>query len=183
MSGLDLELGPGRGAVLSGPGGAGKTTALRAMLGLVPAQGEVRVLGARPGDPAALRRVGYAPQARPVLGGLTGAEALRAMARLRGAPGDELAAARRAGLDEASARRPTERLSVEEARRLALALAVVGAPLLLVLDDPWEFPETMRQIADARARGGAVLVATDDPAGFPAAVGPVVELDEQGRAR
>jgi ABC-type multidrug transport system ATPase subunit len=168
--------------VLSGPGGAGKTTALRGLLGLVPYSGEVRVMGAPPGDPAALRRVGYAPQARPVAAGLTCAEAVAAVARLRGAPSGEAARAlRRAGLASGSAARRTEGLDVEEARRLGLALAIAGAPLLLVLDDPWEFPETMRQIADARARGAGVLVATDEPAGFPAAVGPVVGLTAEGR--
>jgi ABC-type multidrug transport system ATPase subunit len=168
--------------VLTGPGGAGKTTALRGLLGLTPCTGEVRVMGAPPGDPAALRRVGYAPQARPAAGGLTCHEAVAAVARLRGAaPGEAGRALRRAGLGPASGARRTEGLDVEEARRLGLALAIAGAPLLLVLDDPWEFPETMRQIADARARGGAVLVATDEPAGFPAAVGPVVALGPEGR--
>lgn len=182
VAGLDLTVPPGGGVVLAGPSGSGKTTALRGMLGLENATGEVSVLGAPAGDPAALARVGYAPQERPAGAGLRVGELVGAVAGLRGAPSGEAATAlRRAGLPAGVARRRVERLDVEESRRVALACAIAGAPMLLVLDDPWEFPETMRQIADARARGGGVLVATDDPAGFPRAVGPVVRLTADGR--
>lgn len=181
VAGLDLAIAPGEGLVLAGPSGAGKTTALRGLLGLVPAGGHIRVLGAPAGDPVALRRVGYSPQGRPIAATLTCEEVVGAVVALRGAPVGEVAAAlRRAGLSTASAGIRTERLDVEDARRLGLALAIAATPRLLVLDDPWEFPETMRQIADARARGAAVLVATDEPAGFPTAVGPVVSLTADG---
>lgn len=182
VTGLDLTVPPGGGVVLAGPSGSGKTSALRGLLGLENATGEISVLGAPPGDPRALARVGYAPQARPTGAGLRVGELVGAVARLRGAPRDEAATAiRRAGLPAETARRRVERLDIEEARRVALACAIAGAPTLLVLDDPWEFPETMRQIADARARGGGVLVATDDPAGLPRAVGPVVRLIADGK--
>ena len=167
--------------MLAGPSGAGKTTALRGLLGLVPAGGDIRVLGAPAGDPLALRAVGYAPQGRPIAATLTCEEVLGAVVALRGGAAGEVAAAlRRAGLGAASAGVRTERLDVEGARRLGLAMAIAATPRLMVLDDPWEFPETMRQIADARARGAGVLVATDEPAGFPAAVGPVVTLAADG---
>ncbi|MGH8263684.1 MAG: ATP-binding cassette domain-containing protein, partial [Steroidobacteraceae bacterium] len=48
LDGVDLNIGPGRIVGLIGPNGAGKTTALKAMLGLVPYEGELRVLGLNP---------------------------------------------------------------------------------------------------------------------------------------
>ena len=69
-------------------------------------------------------------------------------------------------------------LEIEDARRLAPACALAGDPPLLVLDDPWEFPETRRQIELARERGAAVLAASGDPGGPPALLGRTLALAE-----
>src|ERR1700753_4146954 len=62
-SGVRLSIAPGEFTAVLGPNGVGKSTLLKAVLGLTPlAAGEIRVLGAAPG--AAGRRVGYLPQGR-----------------------------------------------------------------------------------------------------------------------
>jgi ABC-type multidrug transport system ATPase subunit len=48
-------------------------------------------------------------------------------------------------------------------RRLTLALARIGNPDILVLDDPWEMPETLETVISARERGAAVILASAEP--------------------
>ncbi len=179
VSGVDLELGAGDGLVLTGGEGSGKTTVLRALLGLVPATGEISVLSRPPGDPAALRRIGYGPQGEAFGRRNTPLELTRFLARARGAPAksaeDGLA---RAGLAREAWRRIVATLDIEEVRRTSLACAITASPTVLVLDGPWELTETIDAIEATRAAGGAVLVATDDPGDFPPFVGPVLELLE-----
>lgn len=162
LAGVDLALPRGGGLLVTGPPGSGKTSLLRAILGLVPADGDLSVLGGAPGDPAVARRIGYAPQGRPVEPRLSAREIALLVARARGAaPGEADAALEAVGLADASRR--SGRLDPEELRRLTLACARLGAPDLLVLDDPWEMPETVETIAEARGRGAAVLVACEEP--------------------
>ncbi len=70
----------------------------------------------------------------------------------------------------------TSRLDAEGFRRLSLALAIAGDPPLVVLDDPWVLSETLREIASARARGAAVLVAAQRPGGLAPALGRRIVL-------
>ena len=70
----------------------------------------------------------------------------------------------------------TSRLDAEGFRRLSLAMGIVGDPPLVVLDDPWVLSETLREIAAARARGAAVLVASQRPAGLAPALGRRIVL-------
>ena len=65
------------------------------------------------------------------------------------------------GLDDPSL--ACSRLGAEQMRRLALALASLGDPDLVVLDDPWESPETVAVIRAARGRGAAVLLTAREP--------------------
>jgi ABC-type multidrug transport system ATPase subunit len=181
VTGVTVALGPGEGLLVAGAEASGKTSLLRGLLGLTPAGGSVRVLGAAPGDPAALRRVGYGPQGRDFPGLLTAGELLGALARLRGAPAGAVAdALGRAGLPDGRRLRGAA-LGPEGARRLSLAAAVLGDPDLLVLDDPWEFPETLDAIAAARARGAAVIATTREPASLADALGRTLTLVD-GRA-
>ena len=178
VAGVAFALAPGEGLLVTGAESSGKTSLLRGLLGLAPAGGEVRVLGAAPGDPAALRRVGYGPEGRDFAGSLTAGELLGALARLRGAarPADAVAdALGRAGLAGAAPRRGSA-LSLEETRRLSLAAAILGDPALVVLDDPWEFSETAEEIARARARGAAVIVTAREPAALVDALGRTLVL-------
>ncbi|GLZ79861.1 hypothetical protein Afil01_46680 [Actinorhabdospora filicis] len=131
LPGLALRLAPGTLTVLTGPVGSGKTTALRAALGLVPHEGEVRWNGVPAGRLEA-PLAGYVPQAPHLFTG-TVAENIAL-----GADGDITTAAATAVLETPPETRigsGGRRLSGGQAQRLALARALARAPRLLVLDD------------------------------------------------
>jgi ABC-type multidrug transport system ATPase subunit len=177
VSGLDLAVEAGEGLLITGPEGSGKTSVLRGLLGLAPAAGVIRLLGGPPGLPQTLRRVGYAPQGRPFAAAWRAREVVVAAARARGLADPAEAAddaCARAGLDRTG--RQARALDVEEARRLTLACALTGEPELLVLDDPFEFPEMRHEVALARERGAGVLVACADPGNLPALLGRTLTL-------
>ncbi|MEM7205084.1 MAG: ABC transporter ATP-binding protein [Planctomycetota bacterium] len=132
------------GAVgLLGRNGAGKSSILRALLGLVPpAAGALRVLGLAPdenGD-GIRRRVGYMPERDASVAGLNGFETVRLAGRLTGLTTRD--AARRAhevlylvGLDE-QRYRPVAGYSAGMRQKVKLAAALVHDPELLFLDEP-----------------------------------------------
>jgi ABC-type multidrug transport system ATPase subunit len=167
--GVSFELGAGEGLLITGDHGAGKTSVLRALLGLVRATGVIELLGGRPGDIAVQRSVGYAPEGRTFTERHSPLEIVGVVSAIRVGrrSGDVVDdALERAGVPPD--RRNARGLDVEEIRRTAMACAIAADPVVLVLDDPWEFAETEREIARARARGATVVVATHDPGGFPA---------------
>lgn len=176
VTGVTFDLAQGEGLLITGDPGAGKTTLLRAVLGLVAAAGEVSVLGGEPGDPAVTRRVGYGPQGRTFTEAHPPRALVRLTGRLRGTadPAATDEALERAGLPPG--RRGSRVLDIEELRRVALACAIVGEPDLLVLDDPWEFPQTVDEITRARGRGAVVIAATHDPGGLPELLGRTIRL-------
>ena len=139
VDGLSFVVRPGTVCAVLGPNGAGKTTSVEVCEGYRrPDAGSVRVLGLDPQrDGAALRsRVGVVlqdgaglpPGARP-------AELLRLFAALHAHPHDPAELLARLGL-EAVARTPVRRLSGGQRQRLSVALAVVGRPELVFLDEP-----------------------------------------------
>jgi ABC-type multidrug transport system ATPase subunit len=147
------------------------------VLGLAGPGGDITVLGAPPGDPATLRRIGWAPQSWPFAYGLKAREVVEMVAML----GGHDAAAAAEAIERAGVERPDQRvesLEIEDARRTSFACALIGEPDLLVLDDPWEFPETVAEIRAAMARGAGVLAASSDPGGLPALLGASIRLSE-----
>lgn len=138
---LDLEVRPGEIFGLLGPNGSGKTTALKVMVGLIRAtSGKVSLLGARPGDPRALSRIGYLPEEPAHYGFLTGLESLEFYGRLFRLDRQERKARAREliqALDfESQGSRPVREYSRGMARRLGIAQALVNRPDLLILDEP-----------------------------------------------
>lgn len=147
---VSFEVTTGESVALWGPNGAGKTTVLRCLLGLARHRGEIRIGGedpARRGE-LARRKVGYVPQDLPIAP-MTVAEVTAYVARLK-----------RASLEDGAARlvqlgiaehggKSVSALSGGMKQRLALALALIGEPSLLLLDEP---------TANLDARGRADLL-------------------------
>ena len=136
LAGLDLVVPRGAFVALLGPNGAGKTTSLSLLLGLrIPDRGEARLLGRSPLDDDARRRVGVTPQVSTFPAALKVREVVRFVAAHYPDPVPEAELWERFGLGEAAGRQ-VGGLSGGEQRRLAVSLALVGNPELVVLDEP-----------------------------------------------
>ena len=135
----DLDLRVRRGEVYGflGPNGAGKTTTLRMLLGLVrPSSGAAVVLGAPPGEPPALARIGSMVEAPAFYPYLSGRDNLRVLAGHADVPErriDEVLDEVRL-LDRAGDRSATYSLGMKQ--RLGVAAALLKDPELLILDEP-----------------------------------------------
>ena len=135
---VSFSVAAGEVLALLGPNGAGKTTTVETLEGFRrPSAGQVRVLGLDPiADHAALvRRVGAMLQAGGVYPGIHPREALRLFASYYDDAEDPDALLERVGLGH---RRTTtwRRMSGGEQQRLSLALALVGQPEVVFLDEP-----------------------------------------------
>ncbi|MFJ3580817.1 ABC transporter ATP-binding protein [Streptomyces sp. NPDC090127] len=139
----DISFTVPRGAIvgLLGPSGCGKTTLLRSVVGIQPSSGgHVQVLGFPAGSPALSCRVGYVTQAPSVYPDLTVLENLRYFSAALGMRGwrRENAVVRVVKeVDLAEyADKPVARLSGGQYSRVSLAVALLGTPDLLVMDEP-----------------------------------------------
>ena len=187
---LDLELSGGECVGLVGHNGAGKSTAIKLMLGLIrPSGGEIAVLGETPTAGRGARRrgeVGYLPEAIALYPSLTGAETLAFYARLKRRPvAANPALLERVGL-AAAARRRVGGYSKGMRQRLGLAQALLGEPRLLLLDEPTtgldpaarqNFYEILR---DLRRDGATILLSSHALAELEGEVDRIVVLN-QGR--
>jgi ABC-2 type transport system ATP-binding protein len=166
VDGVDLLVRPGEVVALLGPNGAGKTTTLDALLGLsTPDSGRVALFGQPPRAAIRAGRVGVMLQAGALLSGAKVGELVRAMAALQPRPTDPARVVAAAGIDDLLDRR-VDKLSGGQAQRVRFALALVGSPDLLVLDEPTAGLDTaarrafwtaVRQLAEA---GATVLFST-----------------------
>ncbi|MHA6803804.1 ABC transporter ATP-binding protein [Salinifilum ghardaiensis] len=137
LRGVDFAIPRGSITGLLGPSGCGKTTLLRAVVGVqVIAAGTVTVLGRPAGAPALRKRIGYATQNPAIYPDLTVTQALRYFAAVLRAPTSDVPRAiGEVGLTEhADALIGT--LSGGQRSRANLAVALLGTPELLVLDEP-----------------------------------------------
>ncbi len=138
LRGVSFKVRRGEVFGLLGPNGAGKTTTVEILEGFrTRSGGEVRVLGADPGERAAeLRaRIGIVLQSCGFYPHLTPREAVEHWAGLYPLPRDPDEVLALAGLEEAADRR-TRTLSGGQQRRLDFALALIGDPELIFLDEP-----------------------------------------------
>jgi ABC-type Mn2+/Zn2+ transport system ATPase subunit len=193
---VSFEVERGEFACLCGPNGGGKTTLLRAALGLVPlAAGTIEVLGGPPGTSGSA--VGYLPQVKAFNAGFPARVVDVIVANRRGAWPVRLSAADREAARAALARVGGERLVDErlrglsggEMQRVFLARALVNEPALLLLDEPTagvdargraEFLDLLAGLA-ARDDLAAVLV-THNAAAVRRLAQRVVYLDARVRA-
>jgi ABC-2 type transport system ATP-binding protein len=163
---LDLSVPQAMIVALLGPNGAGKTTAIRVMLGLLGADaGRARLFGARPRDAVAAGQVGAMLQDAELMSGVTVGGLLRFIRGLYPHPLDYESAIGVTGLGQLRSRR-TERLSTGQAQRVRFAVALIGNPRLLILDEPTAGLDVQAQqlfwddVRRYRARGQTVLFST-----------------------
>jgi ABC-2 type transport system ATP-binding protein len=158
VDGLSLTVERGSITAVLGPNGAGKTTTLETAEGYRrPHSGSVRVLGLDPVTErrALLPRIGVMLQGGGAWSGVRADEMLRHVARLHAHPLDLDALSDRLGLAECG-RTPYRRLSGGQQQRLGLAMAIVGRPEIVFVDEPtagmdpaarrttWELLEELR---------------------------------------
>ncbi len=167
LDAISLDVAPGIVTGLLGPSGGGKSTLMRAAVGVQRVDaGRVTVLGRPAGSPELRSRVGYRTQAPSVYDDLTVRENVHYFARVLGVS--------EAGVDEAietvdlraEAGQVAGRLSGGQLARVALAMALLGEPEVLVLDEPTvgldpllrrDLWDTFHAIAD---RGATILVSS-----------------------
>jgi ABC-2 type transport system ATP-binding protein len=168
VDGLSLTVARGSVTAVLGPNGAGKTSTIEICEGYRRADaGDVRVLGLDPvRDASALRpRIGVMLQSGGVYSGARAEEMLRHVAKLHARPLDVAMLIERLGLGSCG-RTTYRRLSGGQQQRLALALAVVGRPELVFLDeptaglDPHARRATWDLVRELRADGVSVVLTT-----------------------
>lgn len=168
VDGVSFEVAAGEVFGLLGPNGAGKTSIVDCTLGLAPPdEGTVEIGGFAAGSRAARSRIGAVLQGCGLQDKITPYEALSLFGTFYPAPLDPEKLIARFGLRE-KARAAYQTLSGGQKQRLALALAFVGDPAVLVLDEPTtgldvqmrrDWHEQMRAL---KAEGRAVLLTTHD---------------------
>jgi ABC-2 type transport system ATP-binding protein len=169
LAGIDARV-EGQIIGLLGPNGAGKSTLLKCLLGLVPFDGQARVLGLSAAtDGAQIRdRVGYMPEQEAMLRGMSAVELCTYAGELSGLPRTEAmqrahAALYYAGLEE-KRYQPIDGYSTGLKQRVKLAQALVHDPEILFLDeptnglDPRSRDDMLELIAELPERRGCAIV-------------------------
>jgi ABC-2 type transport system ATP-binding protein len=165
---LTMSIAPQSTVALLGPNGAGKSTLVSLLLGLRrPDGGTVRVLGRDPRDHRVRVSIGAMPQELLYPGTVRVGELAAFVAAHYPSPAEPARVLEEFGL-ASIARRQAGGLSGGQRRRLGLALAFVGRPALVLLDEPTASLDShgreavWRAIRTAREDGRAVLFATHD---------------------
>ncbi len=167
LDGVSFAVGRGRLTGFVGGNGAGKTTAMRIILGVLSADAGTMAIDGRPLDAATRRTFGYMPEERGLYPRMKVAEQLAYLARLHGfdrADADRRARAllTRLGLAERADDR-LDTLSLGNQQRAQIAAALVHEPSLLVLDEPFSgldpiAVDTVMAVLSERAHAGAPVL-------------------------
>jgi ABC-type multidrug transport system ATPase subunit len=190
LDGVDLAASSGQVTAIVGPNGAGKTTLFRVLLGFItPWEGQVDVAGRTPRQSRGRHGVGYLPESVTLPAGFTLGGLLREGARLAGMRGSRAETAIEAALESsglgAAYQRPLSTFSKGMGRRAALAYVTLGAPPLLLLDEPLSGLDPrsrarLRETIEASADEATVLLASHDLSEVQRMAHVVLILD-QGR--
>jgi ABC-2 type transport system ATP-binding protein len=136
LDGFDLEVNRGELLALLGPNGAGKSTAISILLGLQTAdQGEARLFDHPPQEIEGRRRIGVMMQEVALPGVMNSRELLEQVAGYYPLPYDVDAVIERLSLQSIASRR-YDKLSGGQKRQVQFALALVGRPEVMFLDEP-----------------------------------------------
>jgi ABC-2 type transport system ATP-binding protein len=184
LLGVSFTCAAGENAVLLGQNGAGKSTVLRVLAGVIePEAGEATLEGAsllaKSGKIRA--RIGYVPEGADPPPHLTTAELLDLVVALKRADPPPPALLERLGVPPLL-EQPIQSLSLGQRRRACLAAALVGDPVLLLLDeptnglDPGGIATLAELLRERRSAGRAALVTTHDLAFADAIEGRRVAL-------
>ncbi|SFP82477.1 ABC transporter ATP-binding protein [Sphingomonas rubra] len=167
VDGLSFAVPPGEVFGFLGGNGAGKTTSLRMVLDIIrPDAGSIEVLGHAPGREVG-RRLGFLPEERGLYRSMTALDTVVYFGRLKGMSAVDARVRARALLDRfglsANLKTNVDKLSKGMAQKVQLATAVVNAPDLLILDEPFSGLDPVNQglLEDeitGAARGGAAVV-------------------------
>ena len=170
-AGLDLDVAGGDRVLIAGPNGSGKSTLLRVLAGVEAADGgSVTIAGHSIATPAGRAALGYAPDGAPFPMELSACALMRLIGRFAGmsrrdanAQGQAMLA--RVGFADA-ANKTLAQFSKGMRRRFTLGQAFLGAPQVLLLDEPTDgldaagFLVLEELLGEARARGAAVVLAS-----------------------
>ncbi|MCA9283852.1 MAG: ABC transporter ATP-binding protein [Phycisphaerales bacterium] len=188
VDGVSFEVGTGEAVALWGANGAGKTTIIRCVLGVVRFDGRISVGGhdvLRRGK-SARHLLGYVPQELAFHDEMRAGAAIRLVASLRATPlADAMTALERVGLEGCAGRRVRE-LSGGMKQRLALALALLADPPAILLDEPTSNldrsgrDDVVRMLVELKRAGKTVLFASHRPEEVAALADRVLVL-ERGR--
>ncbi len=185
---LSFTVNAGEAVALWGPNGAGKSTVLHCLLGVVRYDGTVEVGGHDPRrhGKAARRLIGFVPQQIQIPDDFTVGEALEFFARLKSAPSETLPRVMaQLGLEE-HARKRVGALSGGMKQRLALAVALLGDPPILLLDEPTASldaktrDDLLRLLVELKCSGKTLIFSSHRPDEISILADRVLVL-EQGR--
>ena len=186
----DLTFTVRRGSMvaITGPDGAGKTTAIEIALGIHHVErGAIRLLGLDPSSAVASGRVGALLASSGFPDGARVGDLLRVVRTIHAAPLPMVDLVARTGLDRLIDR-PVDRLSAGEAQQLRLAVAVAGDPDILLLDEPFAGLDVRAQrivhvnLERFRQEGRTVVIATNRLEAAAGLVDGILHLDH-GRLR
>jgi ABC-2 type transport system ATP-binding protein len=187
---VNLEVGPGQLVGFLGPNGSGKTTTMRAVMGLITVDGGSITWNGVPVGPVARRRFGYMPAERGVYPKMTVRDQIVYFARLAGLPREQARrnADRWMERVDIAGRADDEviNLSTGNQQRVQLAVALVHEPEVLLLDEPFSgldptAVETMKAVLLEEVERGAAVLFSSHQLDLVSDVSRRVIVVDQGR--
>lgn len=191
LDGLSFNVPDGALYGFVGRNGAGKTTAMRIVCGLLtPDAGEVR-WREQPIDLQTRRRIGYMPEERGLYQRMRASDQLAYVAQLHGASREHADEAARRWLERLGlgdrAEEKVERLSLGNQQRVQLGAALVHEPELLVLDEPFSgldpiVTEILAEVLQERADAGVAVLFSSHQLDLVERLCEAVTIIDHGRA-